>query len=95
MQGLLPMAADLDQIRGRSAACDQFQTKKRMMALSAYTWPSDSKYWPVYDEITPPAFRSDRADRSSFSNHRWAPLFDWLTIRELTDFDLHYGVRRE
>src|SRR6266481_1424196 len=52
MQGLLPMAADVDQIRGRSAACDQFQTKKRMMALSAYTWPSDSKYWPVYDVIS-------------------------------------------
>jgi hypothetical protein len=46
------MAADVDQIRGRSAACDQFQTKKRMMALSAYTWPSDSKYWPVYDVIS-------------------------------------------
>ncbi|SRR6266481_5651456 len=52
MQGLLPMAADVDQIRGRSAPCDQFQTKKRMMALSAYTWPSDSKYWPVYDVIS-------------------------------------------
>ncbi len=34
MQGPLPMAADVDQTRGRSAECDQFQTKKRMIALS-------------------------------------------------------------
>src|SRR5258708_18498980 len=60
MQGLLQMAADVDQTRGRSAEFDQFRTKKRMMALSAYTWPSDSKYWPVYLTIsvaivTPPS----------------------------------------
>jgi hypothetical protein len=52
MQGRCRRAANVAQQLGRTIGVWPISNEKRMMAHAAYTWPSDSNYWPVYGALS-------------------------------------------